>query len=288
MPRVRVNGLELHYVVDNYTDPWLPHETVLMHHGIMRSHRWFYGWVPTIARHYVVVRMDARGHGESEAPPWVHKASLDTFAGDALGIIDALGLEKVHYIGESFGGVIGTALAAKHSDRLHSLTLCSTPMSVSKGGRNVVHPGGYKDRATAMEALGQWGAYLASAQPPVQPPGLIEQLKQQWIAAEHNRAALHVGQSIARFVYDSGTTTADLLPRIRVPTLLITPGSSPVATQEEQKLMVQRIPDCRQVQVPQGGHSIYLDYPEQCAQAALKFLQERSMAIEAARRATGG
>src|SRR5436853_122034 len=107
MPRAKVNGFRMHYVLDDFTDPWLPHETVLMHHGFMRSYRWFYGWVPTIARHYRVVRPDARGHGASEAPGWDFEWSLEGLADDVLGLIDHLGLEKVHYIGESFGGLVG-------------------------------------------------------------------------------------------------------------------------------------------------------------------------------------
>jgi pimeloyl-ACP methyl ester carboxylesterase len=57
----------LHYTVDDYTDPWKNAQFVVLQHGNGRSSRFWYSWVPYLARHYRVVRPDARGLGSSSA-----------------------------------------------------------------------------------------------------------------------------------------------------------------------------------------------------------------------------
>lgn len=59
----------MHYVVDDYTDPWRESETILMLHGNAESGAAWYAWVPHLARHYRVVRPDMRGFGESTPMP---------------------------------------------------------------------------------------------------------------------------------------------------------------------------------------------------------------------------
>jgi pimeloyl-ACP methyl ester carboxylesterase len=63
LPTARITpDLEMHYEVDDYTDPWTQPETVLLLHGNAESAAMWFGWVPTLARHFRVVRTDMRGH----------------------------------------------------------------------------------------------------------------------------------------------------------------------------------------------------------------------------------
>ena len=56
---VTSDGLRLKYVIDDFTDPWrAATETVLLVHAAMGSSRRFYAWVPHLARHFRVVRID--------------------------------------------------------------------------------------------------------------------------------------------------------------------------------------------------------------------------------------
>ena len=59
------DDLEMYYEVDDFTDPWTKPETIVLHHGNCKSTRFWYRWVPILARHYKVVRLDARGLGRS-------------------------------------------------------------------------------------------------------------------------------------------------------------------------------------------------------------------------------
>ena len=61
----RKNQPDLHYVVDDFTDPWKPAKTVLFMHGFGESTEVWRAWVPHLSRHYRVLRYDTRGFGRS-------------------------------------------------------------------------------------------------------------------------------------------------------------------------------------------------------------------------------
>jgi 3-oxoadipate enol-lactonase len=81
--------------------------------------------VPVLVRAgYRVLRYDSRGHGHSAVTKGPY--SMELLAADAVGLMDALGLEKVHFCGLSMGGMVGQMLGTLYGDRLISLTLSST------------------------------------------------------------------------------------------------------------------------------------------------------------------
>ena len=49
MPRISANNCEMHYEVDDYTDPWLKDkDTIWLQHGVGRSSKFWYHWVPAL------------------------------------------------------------------------------------------------------------------------------------------------------------------------------------------------------------------------------------------------
>jgi len=81
-------------------------------------------YLPDLTRDFRVICYDHRGTGKSTASPPPY--SVEGMAGDALELLDALGLEKVHFCGHSTGGAIGQLLAARHPARIVSLLLAAT------------------------------------------------------------------------------------------------------------------------------------------------------------------
>src|SRR5713101_10014196 len=135
MPKITANNCEMYYELDDYTDPWLKDkDTIWLQHGVGRSSKFWYHWVPALARNYRVVRRDMRGHGLSSAPPPDHKWSLNELAEDMLAFMDGIGLEQVHYVGESIGGIIGVLFATRWPERLKSLTICNSPTTIRAAG----------------------------------------------------------------------------------------------------------------------------------------------------------
>ena len=79
-------------------------------------------------RHYRVVRMDLRGHGESAVPPAEPALSMERLVQDTREMLDHLGLTSAHIVGNSAGGYIGQQLAMNSPERVTSLMLFgSTP-----------------------------------------------------------------------------------------------------------------------------------------------------------------
>jgi len=121
MPLANVNGTKLNYCLDG------PEQgTVIMFSNSLASAlpMWDLQVPPLVAAGYRVLRYDSRGHGQSEVPEGPY--SMEMLTDDALGLMDVLGLEKVHFCGLSMGGMVGQMLGARHGDRLISLTLSST------------------------------------------------------------------------------------------------------------------------------------------------------------------
>src|SRR4051794_1904894 len=82
------------------------------------------GQLPELAEHFRVLRYDQRGHGDSPAPPGPY--TVAELAGDALALLDRLGLERVSWCGTSLGAMTGMRLAIDEPERIDLLALCCT------------------------------------------------------------------------------------------------------------------------------------------------------------------
>jgi pimeloyl-ACP methyl ester carboxylesterase len=122
------DGISLAYDIDDFTDPWRRAPTVLLLHAAMGSARRYFGWVPHLARDYRVVRLDLRGHGKSQVPPAGQSLGLDRLVADVVELLDHLGCDNAHVVGNSAGGYLGQQLAMNIPSRVRSLALFgSTP-----------------------------------------------------------------------------------------------------------------------------------------------------------------
>ena len=98
---------------------------VLMAHSILTDRSMWQTQVPALLEQgWRVLRPDSRGHGASVARGT--SFSIDRLALDVVAILDALHIQRMHFIGLSLGGMVGFALATQHADRLTSLILCDT------------------------------------------------------------------------------------------------------------------------------------------------------------------
>src|SRR5215475_2350814 len=134
MPNFRpTSDLDMHYRVDDFTDPWREPQTILMLHGNAESGLAWYAWVPRLARDYRVVRPDMRGFGESTVMPADYPWTLDRLIEDFCLLIDHLDIGRFHLVGAKIGGTIARAFAARRPDRLGTLTVVGTPPPLRVG-----------------------------------------------------------------------------------------------------------------------------------------------------------
>jgi 2-hydroxymuconate-semialdehyde hydrolase len=108
--------------------------------------------IPALAKSYRVIAPDMVGFGFSDRPKGV-EFRKETWVGQAIGLLDALGIEKAHVVGNSFGGAIALATAILHPERVGRLVMMG-----SAGVSFPITPGldavwGYKPSFGAMRKL---------------------------------------------------------------------------------------------------------------------------------------
>lgn len=79
------------------------------------------GQIEELSKHFRVLRYDQRGHGRSDAP--ARSYSLDRMGRDVIELLDALSISRVHFLGISFGGLIGQWLGIHAPERVDRLIL---------------------------------------------------------------------------------------------------------------------------------------------------------------------
>ena len=277
MPTAHVNGYDLFYAEDEFTDPGRAPEPVFMQHFVWGSHVQFNRWVPTLARHYRVIRMDRRGNGYSSAPPLDYRYNLEDLLSDFDGFLDALHLEKVHYVGVSLGGVLGAAYAATRPERVKSLVLCSTPCWIKSGATTGWSREGYPDGIAAVKAMGSkaWALTGWTRSMPANPPA-EDLMKAVTLSEQTGLMKPHAIASLQQMVGQRDFDITSMLPQIQAPTLLLSPGNSHTTSLEEQAMMKETIPNCEQVVFEGALHFIANEQPDRCSREALEFIKRHS------------
>ena len=127
MPFAKNGEIEIHYHAQGTGYP------LILVHGFMGDISSWYklGYIDRLSEDYMVIAIDARGHGRS-GTPYEPTAYRDrTMATDVISVMDDLGIEDAFYYGFSMGGRIGFELAAFYEDRFKAFILgAQTP-----GGR---------------------------------------------------------------------------------------------------------------------------------------------------------
>lgn len=114
------DGVRIVYQIDG--EAGLP--TLLLSNSIGTDLHMWDEQIPLLAEHFQVLRYDARGHGASDAPAGPY--SLDRLGRDAVELLDALQLQRVHVLGLSLGGYVGQWLGIHAPARVDRLVLSNT------------------------------------------------------------------------------------------------------------------------------------------------------------------
>jgi 3-oxoadipate enol-lactonase len=272
MPHVeRAGQPRLHYVVDDYTDPWKSAPCLVLQHGNGRSSRFWYSWIPYLSRFYRIVRPDARGLGASAADFDLSRdVTVESLVGDLAAILDAVGAESVHFCGESMGGILGLAFAAMHPARVRTLTLVSTPVYISDKMKET-YSMGHASRVDAMKAMGR-DAWLKATNrstrfPPESDPGLLD-----WYESEFARSSADVQLAYAKLVNEANA--AAFLPQVKAPVLGLYPTQGPITSAEQEAMLLEKLRDFRIVHLPTRYHMVHHIAPATCAAHLLHFIAQ--------------
>ena len=269
MPHLQRKGKPaLHYRFDDFTDPWKNAPTILLQHGFGRSSRFWYSWVPYLSRFYKIVRPDLRGLGLSpvEFNP-ATDITIENYIEDMTALLEALGLESVHYCGESFGGILGMVLAATQPARVRTLSLVSAPVSLNQKHQETFAVG-FKSREDALRSIGakKWAAQTNGTTrfPPGTDPGLLE-----WYASEMGQSDVEVMCGLYGLLRHASAES--FLPKIKAPVLGLYPTGGPITSREQEEQLAAGIPQMSFIHVPTAFHSVLTLLPATCASHVLHF-----------------
>lgn len=256
----------IHYTVDDFTDPWKKAPVLILQHGNGRNGKFWYRWIPTLARHYRVVRPDMRGLGQSGRDFDLQRdLTLDALIGDLKALIGELGGGPVHFCGESMGGILGCVLTALHPEMIRTLTIVATPVFINEDMKKR-YSVGHGSRTDAMKAMGTRAWVEATTKvtrlPADQEPELF-----RWYVDEYSAGDPDVQVQMSALV--NSASMKDFLPRIKKPVLGLYPTAGQITSGEQEAMLKESIPQIEMVHLPTSFHMIHLLHARECAERTL-------------------
>jgi 3-oxoadipate enol-lactonase len=259
MPFIRVNGLTVHYQLEGPAAA----PVILFGNSLGTNLHLWDAQLPVLRERFRLLRYDMRGHGMTDAPAEAY--TIDLLADDALGLLDALKLDKARYCGLSIGGMIGQRLGAKAPGRFLQLALCNTGMSIGT-------PQLWQDRIAAVRQGGLGP--------------MVDGVMQRWFtpASFKNKPELLAGyrNMLVRTPADgyigccraiAGTDLAADVARIACPTLVVVGADDAATPPELGRAIARTVKGAKLVEIAGAGHISAAEQPAAVNAALAGFFQ---------------
>ena len=266
MPKARVRDVNLNYDMRGNGDPLV----MIMGLGAS-SAAWDPRLLEELARSFTVVTFDNRGTGQSDKPDIPY--SIEMFADDTAGLMDALGIARAHIFGVSMGGMIAQEFALRHAARVRTLTLgCTTA-----GGAHSVPP--------PPESL----AILTAPRQGVAPEEIIRRGWPLGYTPEYLRNHRHELEAAIPRLLEHPTPpyafqrqleatytlkTWERLPEIKAPTLVVTGAKDVLIPARNSELLAERIPGAQLYLIADAGHAFTTEAREEFVGVFVPFAKQ--------------
>ncbi len=243
---------------------------VVLIHGYTDSARDWVPMLPYLSKHYRLILVDIRGHGQSSKPECCY-TRLD-FAYDIKLLLDALGVSRADIVGHSLGSIIAQTFAEYWPERTAHIVLIS-----STGGT----PPGRQEKPAF-----DFGAEIRKLKEPIDPdsPFMIAwwdsptPVDPDFIRRQRKDAAgipLRVWLAVLDEALPVNNVYGDLqstLPRLKAPTLLIWGSKDPIMEPDVRQSLRDALPSAK-VKIFEGlGHNPFWEDPRGVAEAVNSFL----------------
>jgi pimeloyl-ACP methyl ester carboxylesterase len=272
MPKVSTNGIELHYEEQGDGAPLV----LIMGIDAQLIH-WPQGLCDMLeSRGFRVIRFDNRDAGRSSqldhlGPPRWARLGVDLIrrrktqaaytlwdmAADTVGLLDALGLDRVHMAGMSMGGMIAQCVALEHPERLISLTSLSSTTgsrSVPSGKPRVLWEIMKPRPADLQGAIAHSVRILRAIGSPGYPVPLAQLEALAARSVQRGRNPDGTGRQAAAILASGSRRRA--LAELRVPTLVLHGEADPVIPVEGGHATAEAIPGAKLLTIPGWGHDL--------------------------------
>ena len=255
-------GGAISYEVIDHVPAWESSTpTVLFHHGLGTCSACWDGWTPALVGRCRLVRFDMRGHGASPVPPgfeWSVEAMVD----DVGAVADAAGVERFHLVGESTGGTVALALAARRPERVLSVTVSN---GAHRGGsiRNL-EP--WK-RIIDEQGMAGWSAHMMDQR---FFDDMLTEVQRRWY--ETQQASADPGAILGVAAMLLGADLRPELGRVTCPVLLLHPDASPFIPVETMAELKRALPDARLQVFAHARHGLPFSHAAECAATVAGFI----------------
>lgn len=267
-----VNGIRLH-LSSTGQGP-----AVFLLHGFPDTHVVWRKQVGALAAAgYRVLAPDLRGYGRSDAPRGVSAYTLDKLRGDVIGLLDALGIDKVRLVGHDWGGFIGWQLAALAPERIVRYVALSTghPAAIARAGilqrLRMTYMLGFMLPGIAEHTLraGDWFILRQFTGE----PGQAEHWKRDLSPPGRLTAALNYYRA------NVGLAVPERLPRVRVPVMGIWSDGDPALGEKQMRDSAHYVDgEFRFERIHHADHWLQLTAHAQVTRLLLDFLKDSAAA----------
>jgi pimeloyl-ACP methyl ester carboxylesterase len=260
---IRANGVDL--CLQTFGDR--AHPPILLIMGGASSMDWWEdGFCERLmADSRFVIRYDHRDTGKSVSyEPGAAPYSLRDLAEDAVGLLDAFGLESAHLVGMSMGGWIGQLVALENPDRGASLTLISTSPTAGPSDTDLPEMSqelqaffaeeatepDWSDRAAVIDSIVEGERQFAGSRP-------FDEAAIREIAARAFDRTTNLASSITNHAgIDSGDRWRERLGEVSVPTLVIHGTEDPMYPYGNAVALAKEIPGAQLLALERVGHEV--------------------------------
>ncbi|MBI4775230.1 MAG: 3-oxoadipate enol-lactonase [Deltaproteobacteria bacterium] len=265
--KVQANDIQMNYELTGKKDA----SVVMLSHALGSSLSMWDPQMEILESRYRVLRYDTRGHGGADAP--ANAYTMELLGDDAVRLMDALEIAKVHWVGLSMGGMVGQSIALNHSDRLLSLALCDTTAVVPREAQTL-----WQERIEAARSRGM--------------QTLVEGALDRWFTSGY-RSGNHLELELIRRVFLAtpvdgfvGCSEAirrlaylDRLSEITTPTLIVVGADDPGTPVAASEAMHERIPDSILVVLPSAAHLSNIEQAGAFNTTLMDFLREHGSTV---------
>ena len=266
MPKVRANGIEIYYEEAGSGEP------LLMIIGFGGDHQAWACQVPAFVEKYRVITIDNRGAGQSDVPDVAYSTRM--MADDAVGVLDALGIERAHVLGVSMGGMIAQEVALNHPRRVRSLQLHCTyaradqyMLALMESWRSI------RAKATQEEWMRTVALWLFAPATYRERPEFVEVVVQTALANPFPFSDVgFLRQGDAVRTHD----TLERLPALTCPTLISVGDEDILVPPRFSRQLAAALPKAHFRTFPHLAHGYFWEDPTQFNTMCLDFLREHT------------
>lgn len=253
MTYLTINGVELYSEVAGTGEP------VLFLHGGFCSLESMRALSDAVAANRRVYAFERPGHGRSAdiAEEYGYARGL----ADVIGYLDAQGLESVHVIGYSDGGILALLLAVEHPERVRSLVAISANLDPSAFSAAAGHPA----LLLSPETFARAGAVADPEKPD------LERLHYERLSPDGPEHADAVLEKLFRLWTTEPSIEPAALGGIRVPALVMA-GDRDSIRPDHSLLIAASIPGAQLCIVPGASHGLLAEHPELISRVVREFL----------------